>query len=96
MPHMPIIHEVQDYESWKLIFDQAADMRREAGECSYQVLHYENDPKKVVYLSKWTSLDHAKAFFESERVLNIRKAAGVKSPEFIYLEELEAGAVRVL
>ena len=95
MPHVLIIHEVQDYASWKLIFDQAADIRREAGECSYQVLHYENNPGKIVHFSKWTTLDNAKGFFESDHLVNIRKAAGVTSPEFIYLEELEAGALRV-
>ena len=95
MPHVLIIHEVQDYASWKLIFDQAADIRKEAGECSHQVLHYKNNPKKVVHFSKWTSLDHAKEFFESDHLVSIRKAAGVKSPEFIYLEELEAGTLRI-
>jgi hypothetical protein len=29
--------------------------------------------------------------FESSRLVQIRKEAGVKAPEFIYLDEIEAG-----
>ena len=32
MRYVLIIHEVADYGSWKKIFDQAADIRKEAGE----------------------------------------------------------------
>ncbi|MEO6847327.1 MAG: antibiotic biosynthesis monooxygenase, partial [Chthoniobacterales bacterium] len=41
----------------------------------------------------WTSLDAAKAFFESAALIKIRKEAGVKSPDFIYLEQLETGTL---
>jgi quinol monooxygenase YgiN len=91
MQHVLIIHEVADYEAWKKVFDSAAGIRKEAGERSYQVLRYEREPKRIVHFSVWTSLAAARAFFESPRLVEIRRAAGVKAPEFIYLEELEAG-----
>lgn len=93
MPHVLIIHEVADYSAWKIIFDGAAGIRKEAGERTYQVLHYENDPNRIVHFSTWTSIAAAKAFFESPKLVEIRKKAGVKSPDFIYLEELESGAL---
>jgi len=93
MHHVLIIHEVADYEAWKKIFDNAASIRRDAGERSYQVLKYENDPNRIVHFSAWTSIDDAKRFFESAKLIQIRKAAGVKSPDFIYLEQLEAGTL---
>ena len=93
MPHVLIIHEVADYEAWKKVFDGAAGIRREAGERSYQVLRYEREPRKIVHFSAWTSLAAAKAFFESPRLVKIREEAGVKAPEFIYLEQLEAGVL---
>ena len=93
MHHVLIIHEVADYEAWKKIFDNAASIRRDAGERSYQVLKYENDPNRIVHFSAWTSIDDAKRFFESAKLIQIRKDAGVKSPEFIYLEQLEAGTL---
>lgn len=93
MQHVLIIHEVADYTAWKRVFDGAAGIRREAGERSYQVLKYENDPNKVVHFSAWTSIADARAFFESPKLVKIRQEAGVKAPEFIYLDLLEAGAL---
>lgn len=93
MEYVLIIHEVADYDAWKAIFDQAAGIRKEAGEQSYQVLKYENDANKIVHFSVWNSLENAKAFFESPKLVQIRKDAGVKSPDFIYLKELEKGVL---
>ena len=93
MQHVLITHEVADYSAWKKVFDGAAGIRKEAGERSYQVLHYENEPNKIVHFSAWTSIADAKAFFESPRLVAIRKEAGVKAPEFVYLERLESGTL---
>ncbi len=93
MPHVLIIHEVADYPAWKKVFDGAAGIRREAGERSYQVLKYEKDPNRIVHFSTWTSIADAKRFFESPRLVKIREEAGVKAPEFIYLEQIEAGTL---
>ena len=93
MPHVLIIHEVADYAAWKGVFDAAADIRREAGERAYQVLRCEDDPLRIVHFSSWTSLDAARAFFESPRLVEIRARAGVRAPEFVYLEDLEAGTL---
>lgn len=91
MQYVLIIHEVVDYPAWKQIFDKAADIRKQAGEISYQVLKYENDANKIVHFSAWTSIAAAKRFFESPQLVKIRAEAGVKSPDFIYLEQIEAG-----
>lgn len=91
MPHVLIIHEVEDYVAWKKIFDRAATIRQEAGERAYQVLADERDPNKIVHFSSWTSLDNARQFFESPELVKIRAEAGVKAPDFIYLNQLESG-----
>jgi quinol monooxygenase YgiN len=93
MSYVLIIHEVADYPAWKRIFDGAAGIRKEAGERSFQVLRYEDDPNRIVHFSAWTSTADAKRFFESPRLVRIRAEAGVKAPEFIYLEQLEAGTL---
>lgn len=91
MQYVLIIHEVENYPAWKVVFDNAAGIRREAGERSYQVLKYEHEPNKIVHFSAWLSIAHARNFFESPRLVKIREEAGVKAPEFIYLDQLEAG-----
>ncbi len=91
MPHVLIIHEVEDYPHWKKVFDGAVGIRREAGERSYQVLKCQSDANKIVHFSVWTSIDDARRFFESPKLVRIRQEAGVKAPDFIYLDELESG-----
>ena len=93
MQYVLIIHEVEDYAAWKSVFDNAAQIRKEAGEISYQLLKFENDANHIVHFSRWSSLQNAKNFFESERLVEIRKQAGVKAPTFIYLDEIETGTL---
>jgi quinol monooxygenase YgiN len=91
--HVLIIHEVVDYPAWKTVFDHAAKMRKTAGEQSYQVLRYEGDANKIVHFSAWSSHANARRFFQSPELAEIRQQAGVKSPDFIYLNELETGVL---
>lgn len=93
MPSVLIIHEVADYPHWKAAFDAAVGLRRDAGEISYQLLRFDDDANKVVHFSEWTSLAAARAFFQSDEVAEIRRKAGVKEPEFCYLERLEQGTL---
>ncbi len=93
MNYVLIIHEVNDYAAWKKVFDNAAAIRKHAGEQSYQVLNYQHDKNKIVHFSRWTSLTAAREFFESPALIEIRQQAGVKSPEFIYLHQLEEGVL---
>lgn len=93
MQYVLIIHEVEDYQAWKKVFDNAANIRKQAGERSYQVLKYEHEPNKIVHFSTWTSTTDARIFFESPELIKIRAKAGVKAPEFIYLEQLESGVL---
>jgi len=79
MQHVLIIHEVESYPAWKSVFDQAAEIRKNAGEISYQLLRYDTDANNIVHFSAWPSLDNARRFFES--------------PEFIYLHEIERGVL---
>jgi quinol monooxygenase YgiN len=91
MNYVLIIHEVEDYLLWKSVFENASKIRKEAGEISFQLLKYKQNANKIVHFSKWNSLENAKIFFESPKLVQIRKEAGVKAPKFIYLEQLEIG-----
>ncbi|WP_414660189.1 antibiotic biosynthesis monooxygenase [Horticoccus sp. 23ND18S-11] len=92
-PHVLIIHEVRDYAHWKGIFDSAAPIRKAAGERSYQVLRDAAAPNLIVHFSSWSSHADARSFFESPRLAQIRKDAGVAAPRFLYLQPLEAGVL---
>ncbi|MDB5801271.1 MAG: antibiotic biosynthesis monooxygenase [Rhodocyclales bacterium] len=93
MQYVLITHEVESYPAWKAIFDRAADVRKAAGEISYQLLRHDTDANKIVHFSAWTSLSNARQFFESAELVEIRKQAGVMAPEFNYLELIERGVL---
>ncbi len=93
MQHVLIIHEVESYPAWKTVFDNAAGIRKDAGEISYQLLRFDTDANNIVHFSMWTSLAAARSFFESPALVDIRKKAGVKAPNFIYLDEIERGVL---
>ena len=88
-----ITHEVDDYAAWKAVFDDAAELRRAAGEREFFVLSAETDPRSVVHFSRWISLDAARAFFESPALVEIRGRAGGRAPSFSYLDELKRGSL---
>ena len=48
MDYVLIIHAVKDYPAWRKIFDDAATIRKEAGEQQYYVLRDENDPNRII------------------------------------------------
>ncbi len=91
MKYVLIIHEVENYEKWKAVFDASTAIRKQAGELTYNLLKYQAKKNKIVHFSEWTSLEAGKAFFESELLVKIRQDAGVKAPEFIYLDQIEKG-----
>lgn len=91
MPYVLIIHEVEACPAWKTIFDQAAGIRKAAGEIRYQLLRYDTNANRIVHFSEWPSLDDARRFFESPELVEIRKNAGVRAPDFLYLHEIERG-----
>lgn len=93
MDYVLIIHAVKDYPAWKQVFDGAAAMRKEAGEQSYFVLRTDDDANRIVHFSRWSSIANARAFFESPRLVQIRREAGVEAPDFHYLQCLEQGTL---
>lgn len=93
MPHVLIIHDVDAYPAWKAVFDGAADLRKRAGEISYHLLRYDEDDNRIVHFSAWSSLENARRFFESPELVELRRAASVKAPEFLYLHEIERGVL---
>lgn len=89
MQYVLIVHEVESYPAWKIVFDRAAGIRKAAGEISYQLLHYDNEENTIIHFSQWNSLKNARSFFESPALQAIRHEAGVIAPNFIYLNEIE-------
>ena len=87
--HVLIVHKIADYHQWHTIFEEAAPLRKAAGELRYQLLATEDDGNQIIHYSQWSTLETARAFFESDQLVEIRKSAGVDAPQFHYLSLIE-------
>ena len=92
MAYMFVRHSVQDYKSWKSVFDSLGDLRRRSGEKSYQILRQENSPNELVALFEWDSLDNARKYADSPELKAAMQRAGVTGkPEILFLEQAARG-----
>ncbi len=58
-------HTVEDFAKWKTVFDGSIEMRKSAGELSFQVFQDASDQKKVTVLNEWESKEKAETFFDN-------------------------------
>jgi heme-degrading monooxygenase HmoA len=87
------LHKVEDYAKWKTEFDSGMDMRKEAGEKSYQVFHIDDDSNNLAILFEWDNLDNARKFMESNKLREkMQKGGVIGEPEIRFLEEAEKGS----
>jgi quinol monooxygenase YgiN len=92
MAYIYIRHRVSDYARWKSAFDAAAEMRRSAGERSYQIFRMADDPDNVMLLFEWDALENAREYLASPDLKEAMSEAGVVDiPEVRFLLEAESG-----
>jgi heme-degrading monooxygenase HmoA len=83
---------VQDYKTWKSVFDSKNDLRRRYGQQSHQILRPENGSNEVDILFVWDDLDNARRFASSAELKETMQEAGVVGkPEILFLEEAARG-----
>ena len=82
---MVVTHEVEDFDLWKEVFDQALPTRRAVGEMSFHILDNPDNRNLVTVWFEWNTMENAKAFASDPILLNGMAAAGVISrPIFTY------------
>jgi heme-degrading monooxygenase HmoA len=92
MAYMFVRHSVQDYETWKSVFDSVSDLRKSYGEKSYQILREDNGSNSLAALFEWDSLDNARKYAASPELKEAMQRAGVTGkPEISFLEEAARG-----
>ena len=92
MAYMYVRHSVKDYEAWKSVFDSVSDLRRGAGEKSYQILRSGNGSNELIALFEWDSVENAQSYAASPELKEAMDRAGVTSkPEILFLEEAARG-----
>jgi len=88
MVHVLVRHKVADYPRWKEVFDAHLNTRKRAGEMGCHLFHDMADPRNLVLLMDWQTVEEARKFIDSEDLRSTMQTAGVQgSPEVQYLED---------
>lgn len=92
--HVLVKHKVQDYNTWKEVFDNFADFRKSSGEMSYQILNQSQDTNDLTLLFKWDNEKNAEKFMASDDLKAAMQKGGViEEPQIQFLNELAQGTV---
>ncbi len=90
MYSMFIKQRVQDYASWKPVFDQHESTRREYGFTGHSVHRDADDPNVVIVALRATDLKLMRDFGNSDTLREAMERAGVQGKPEIWLgEDLE-------
>jgi len=90
MIYVLIRHKVQDFASWKKIFDQHSATRKKFGSLGGKLFQTIDDPNEVVLLLKGNDLQRVRDFMASVHLKKTMGEAGVLGmPEVAFLREPE-------
>lgn len=82
-----VVHEVEDYDHWRSVFDNGLSARRSAGELHFEINRYPDYPNRVIGIFQWDTTERAQAFVDGSTVRNAMKAAGVISDPIVTFYE---------
>jgi hypothetical protein len=86
-----VIHEVKDFDVWRVAFEARIDARRQAGIVAEAVMRgTDNDKLVVVYLPA-TDAERLKALFESRELAEAMKASGVQGKPTLLIVQHDGG-----
>ena len=88
-----IRHQVQDYSTWKAVFDEQADVRRANGSQGGWLFR-STESGEVLELLEWDDLERARLFADSDDLREAMARAGVTDrPDIWFLEDVERPTV---
>ena len=88
MNYLLVHHRVQNFQQWKVIYDEHLPSRQNAGVKEVHLWHATEDPNDVTLLFEASDLPKAKAFAESADLGKIMTKAGVVGkPDVTYLKD---------
>jgi quinol monooxygenase YgiN len=92
MAFVRVQHRVQDYDTWKQVFDGFHATRKSAGEKSYHIWQTEDDPNDLNLLFEWDNAENAHSFMASSELKDAMNKAGVlEHPRIDFLKEIDRG-----
>ena len=90
MTYLIVRHKVEDYDTWKAVYDEHAVSRKALGSQGARVLKNVDDPSEQLIITEWPSLEHARRFAASPDLREAMQRAGIIGmPEVVFLEEVD-------
>jgi quinol monooxygenase YgiN len=85
-------HGVEDFATWKAMYDGAYEMRRQAGELTSTVGVLADRPNTIWVINTWVSTAAATAHLKNKEVAAKMAEGGVTSPPIVYfLDQKDKG-----
>ncbi len=72
-----VLHKVNDYATWRAVYDSVADMLKAGGVSDEAVYQSADDPNNVLVMNRFGSMEQARAFFNSADLREAMGRAGV-------------------
>lgn len=77
MATVAVRHTVEDYDAWRIFYDEHGTVRKEHGCSGDTVLRGDDDPNTLLVLTQWPSIEAAHAFAEDPSLAEAMHNAGV-------------------
>lgn len=91
MTQVVVQHTVEDFDTWKPVFDEHRAVREKHGATGHSVYRSADDPNNILVINEFPDLDSAKAFSDDPSLKEAMAKAGVTSqPEIQYRELSES------
>ncbi len=85
-----VVHDVEDYDSWKQGFDAHADARKSAGVIAHAINRSVEEPNRVVAMLQAESVESLRSFFAAPELAAAMKQAGVQgTPHVTFVNTVE-------
>ncbi|HEY7031445.1 MAG TPA: antibiotic biosynthesis monooxygenase [Thermomicrobiales bacterium] len=90
MPALLIRHRIEDYATWRPVFDADETTRRANGSLGARLFRSADDPHETLILLDWDDLERARLFAQSDDLREAMALAGVvDEPDLWFLEETD-------
>jgi heme-degrading monooxygenase HmoA len=88
---MLIDHRVEDFDTWRTVYDEVRGWQHDHGVHFQQVLRHEDDPNRVVVTHAFDSREAAEAFLANPELREAMGRGGVdaSSVKIEYFDEVE-------
>lgn len=90
MAYMIVTHKVQDFDKWKIVFDEHSVTRKANGGQGGYLFRSDKDPNEVVVVLKWDDITRARQFAKSDDLKYVMQKAGViGQPDIYFFQDYE-------